>query len=136
MILRKLQIKLFPGTLIKRFKNNFSRKIFYLKQYEGTMKRIWGLELTIYGLKEAREVLRREYDKLNETLDAANIALSKKDLEAATKEALGKSITIKTQEIEEWKKKIDLSDETIKELESQVVGFREGLGLIEGLIRK
>lgn len=126
----KLRIKFFPGTIIKRFKSDFARKVFLLKQYEAVIKRIWGLELGLKNLKEGREVIRREYDKLTEDIDGATIAMNKAETQEA-KDALEKIIGTKRQEIEEWKKKIDLTDEQLENLDDQIEGFRDNLEKLE-----
>lgn len=126
----KLKVKFFPGSIIKRFKSDFARRVFLLKQYEGTVKRVWGLEFAIKGLKEGREVLRREYDKLTEDTDAAMVALANTESQEA-KQALEKAIEVKKREIEEWKQKIDLADESLEQVETQIDGYRDNLDKLE-----
>ena len=130
-MINKLRIKLFPKSLLKRFRSNFARTIFLLKQYEGTQKRIWGIELTIKGLRSAREILRREYDKMTEDISALTEILDKGQVTGEKKERTEELKAQKEKEIEEWKKKIDLSDETLKDLENQISSFRENLELLE-----
>ena len=126
----KLRIKFFPGTVLKRFKSDFARKVFLLKQYEATIKRIWGLELGLKSLQEGREIVRREYDKLTEDVDAATIAMEKAEVKE-TKEKFEGMIETKRREIEEWKKKIDQTDETLESLGDQIDGFRDSLEKLE-----
>ena len=130
-MINKLRIKFFPKFLLKRFKSKFARTIFLLKQYEGTQKRIWGIELTIKGLRSAREILRREYDKLNEDITALSAILDNSQVTGEKKQKTEELKSQKEKEIEEWKKKIDLSDETLKDLESQISSFRENLELLD-----
>lgn len=125
----KIRIQFFPKDIIKRFHSDFAKRLFFLKQYEGTVKRIWGLEFTQKGLRVGREDLRREYDKLNETLDAALVAIEK--AQGEEKDKLEKLIEIKKQEIEEWKKKIDLADQTLQELADQIDGYYTNLKQVE-----
>ena len=126
----KSRIKFFPGTVLKRFKSDFARKVFLLKQYEATIKRIWGLELGLKSLQEGREIVRREYDKLTEDVDAATIAMEKAEVKE-TKEKFEGMIETKRREIEEWKKKIDQTDETLESLGDQIDGFRDSLEKLE-----
>ena len=121
----------FPKFLIKRFRGDTAKKVFFLKQYEATVKRIWGLEFTIDSMRDAKEIVRREYDKLSETLDAAKAAYGKEDLGAEAKEGLEKLIETKSREIEEWKKKVDLSDDSIREVQNQVSAYYEQLPRLE-----
>ena len=134
-MIKKLKIMLFPGSYLRRFKSGFAKRIFFMKQYEATVKKIWGLEFARDGLKDAREILRREYDKLTEDIDAAKIAKDKAQ-EQATKDILDKSIETKTAEIEEWKKKVDLADETIQQVVDQIGGYYEQLPRLERAIRE
>ena len=132
---RKTKILFFPGSIIKRFTSSLAKRVFLLKQYEGTVKKVWGTEFVLKSMKEAREVVRREYDKLSEDVDAATIALNKNDAleipDKNVKESLEKAIETKKAEIEEWKKKVDLADETIGQLTDQIVGYRENLPRLE-----
>ena len=124
-----LWLKFFPNQLIKKIESAGAKRIFFLRQYEGTLKRVWGMEFAVEGLKDAREIVRREYDKLNETLDAAKIALTNNinNPDQSVKEKLEKGIETKAREIEEWKKKIDMSDESIKDTQDQIDAYYEQL---------
>ena len=124
-----LWLKFFPKQLIKKIESAGAKRIFFLRQYEGTLKRVWGMEFAVEGLKDAREIVRREYDKLNETLDAAKIALTNNvnNPDQSVKEKLEKGIETKAREIEEWKKKIDMSDESIKDTQDQIDAYYEQL---------
>ena len=124
-----LWLKFFPTQLIKKIESAGAKRIFFLRQYEGTLKRVWGMEFAVEGLKDAREIVRREYDKLNETLDAAKIALTNNvnNPDQSVKEKLEKGIETKAREIEEWKKKIDMSDESIKDTQDQIDAYYEQL---------
>lgn len=126
---------LFPGTLVSRMRNRLAKRVFLLRQYEGTVKRVWGTEFVLRDMKEAREVLRREYDKLKEDLEAAKVVLEenrkKEDPDKTIQEHFERTIETKSREIEEWKKKIDLSDETIRDLNVQLSGYQENLEKLE-----
>lgn len=123
-------IRFWPSMLVKRFENRISKRVFFLRQYEGTLKRVWGVEYSLKQMRNSRENLRREYDKLNETLDAAKIQLGNNN-QAENKEQTEKIIETKLKEIEEWKKRIDLADETITGMEDQIGGYREQLPELE-----
>lgn len=129
-----------PGRLIARFQNRNVKKLFFLRQYEATQKKIWGMEFAVNGLKEGREILRREYDKLTEDVDAATIARDnnekKEDADKDVREHLDKAIESKKREIEEWKKKVDMSDETITGVQDQIDAFHEQLPQLEKEIRR
>ena len=125
----------FPKRLLGRFKGKKARRMFFMKQYEATQKKIWGLEFVVTGLKGGKELVRREYDKLNEELDAAKILYknneAKQDPDKDLREKADKLIETRTKEIEEWKKKIDLSEETITQYQDQVDGLYEQLPKLE-----
>lgn len=128
-------IKFWPSRLVKRFQSNTNKRVFFLRQYEGTLKKVWGIEYSLKQMRNSRENLRREYDKLNEILDATKIALENNEKaekpDNNVKENCEKIIETKLKEIEEWKKRIDLADETIGNMEDQVSGYREQLPELE-----
>ena len=121
--------------MVKRFRNKKARRIFFLKQYEGTYKRIWGTEFVISRLREAREDIRREYDKLNEELDAAKITYNKNEgnsePDKTLRENFDKIIETKSKEIEEWKKRVDLTDKSIDETQIQIDSYYDQLPALE-----
>ncbi len=127
-------LRFYRGAFLKRFRSKRAKQMFFLRQYEGTQKKIWGMEFVVEGLKEGREGLRREYDKLNETLDASKIAYEKTEGEA--KEKLNQMVETKLREIEEWKKKIDMADETILQTQDQVDGLYDQLPKLEKIIKE
>lgn len=128
-------IRFWPSRLVKRFENRISKRVFFLRQYEGTLKRVWGVEYSLKQMRNSRENLRREYDKLNEVLDATKIAFENNEKsvnpDKDLKEKCEKIIEAKLKEIEEWKKRIDLADETITGMEDQIGGYREQLPELE-----
>ena len=120
-------LRFWPGRILKKFHSATARKVFFLKQYEANLKRIWGLEFAIKGLKDAREILRREYDKLTEDIDGAKVAAkandAKEDPDKTLRETFDKIIETKSREIEEWKKKVDLADEQIQNTQGEVDAY-------------
>ena len=119
-------IRFWPIRLAKRLSDNISRKLFLLEQYKGTQKRIWGLEYSIESLKEAREIVRREHDKITETIDAAKIAYEK-STEQSEKDKWSTAIEAKSKDLEEINKRIDLSDQSISETQDQIDSFYDHL---------
>ena len=114
--------------------------MFFVKQYEMSIRKIWGLQFALDGLKEGREILRREYDKLNEDLSAAKTAHGNNeklaDPDKTIREQMERVIETKSREIEEWKKRIDEADATNREVQSQVDGLFEQLPNLEKKIRE
>ena len=129
-----------PSILLKRFLGKSAKRVFFLRQYEATVKRIWGEEFVLEGFRDAREILRREYDKLNETLDAAKVALEnnekKEDPDKTLRETFEKMIETKSKEVEDWKRKIDDHDRGIKEVEERVSSYYEQLPNLEKKINE
>ena len=120
-------LKFIPNLIVSRLQGKTAKRVFFLRQYEGTVKRIWGEEFVLDGMRDGREILRREYDKLVETLDAGKAALLKPDIDSVSKENTEKLVEVKSKEIEEWTKKIDDHDKVIKEMEDRISSFYDNL---------
>lgn len=138
----KILIYLFPGMFLKFFKTKFYMRLQFLKEYEKMMQRIHKAVFIREKLKETREEIRREYDKVSEDLDATKIALDlnqkKENPDKTIKENLEKAIENKNQDITQLKIQIDQLDKQITEpggIEDTIASYRAILPLIERLIR-
>ena len=122
MITRFL-IRFFPSIIISRLSSSNYRRFHFVVEYKEALKRIYKGEFVGAVLKESREVLRREYDKLNEMLDATKVMLEK-TTDTQAREEIKKNIEAKEADIKEWKSKIDLMDETIRENSDNIASTR------------
>ncbi len=138
-MIRKLFIYLFRGTFLRFFKSEVYRSIQFVGEYEKMIQRINKGIFIREKLKEGREEIRREYDKINEDLDATKIAQEKNKDNSELKEKLDKLIEGKTKDIEQLKLQIDQLDKQISEpggVEETIESYRAILPLIERLVKK
>ncbi len=136
--IKRLATYFCPSILIKFFKSNNYNRLFFLGEYEKSVQRIKRGLFVRENLKNMREGIRREFDKITEDLDAVNIALGKATDEKV-KEQLKKAVEDKQRDIDQLKKQIDAIDAQITEpagLDEQITSQRAILPLIEKFIKE
>lgn len=142
-MITKLLIYLFPLSYLRFFRSKFYTRLYFVREYEKMVQLINKGTFVRERLMEFREEKRREYDKANESLDAAKIALSNNQQNPEpNKEVIGtleRMIEGKTKDIEQYKKQIDEFDKQIIEpggAEDLIASYRETLPLLEKMVRK
>ena len=119
-----------------RLRTPYQRKVFFLREYQEMVKRMWRGEFVREKKKEIREEIRREFDKANETIDALEIGLKKLGSDDPTRENVVKTIESKKKDLEQFKQQIDSLDNEINEVNELLKGYDEGLDLLKELINE
>ena len=139
----RLLMYFFPGVFIKFLKGKFYQRLQFIKEYEKMQQRINKSTFIRERLKDMREDIRRQYDKINEELDAIKIARERneklEDPDKTIRENLDKAEESKKKDIEQLKLQIDQLDKQINEpggVEDTIVSYRAILPLIERLIKQ
>lgn len=139
----RLIMYLFPGLFLKFFKTKFYMRLQFIKEYEKMMQRIHKAVFIREKIKETREEIRREYDRINEDLEASKLVMEnnakKEDPDKTIKEKMEKAVENKTQDINQLKTQIDQLDKQITEpggVEDTIASYRAILPLIERLVRE
>ena len=116
-----------PLRLLKRHTGHAARRMFYIREAVLAYNQLWKAEFFRDQKEELTEEIRREYDKANETLLAAEGRLDeenkKEDKDRIIKESLEKTIETKKLEIKQFKEQID-------HIEAEVKGYNEAIDSI------
>ena len=141
--MKRLFIYFFPNTFLWFLGTKFYTRLQFVGEYEKMVQRINKGVFIRAKLKETREDIRREYDKVNEDLEAIksaqvrNSALVEPNKDVT--DSLTKGIEGKTKDIEQLKLQIDQIDKQISEpggVEEQIQSYYAILPLIKELIKK
>lgn len=108
----------FPLKLVKRYTSKWARRMYFIREYEVANNQIFKAGFQLEQRRNLREEIRREYDKANETLNAAQGRLEtenvKQDPDKTIKESLAQTIETKKKEISQFKEQIDQIDAELK----------------------
>ena len=132
-LLNRFYLRFAPNKLLKQFSTDTERKAFFIGEYRLMLQRMWRGEFVGEKKKEIREGIRREYDKVNEDLDAVKVNLAK-ELEQSVRETLEKAAESKKQDIAQLKEQIDALNKEVLDIQELLSGYREGLELLESMI--
>ena len=132
--IKLLLLRLFPNAFLKRLSTDNRRRAFFVGEYQQMLQRMWRGEFVGAKKAEIREGIRREYDKVNEDLAIAQQALEIKKDDPVAIEGLNKIIEGKKKDIAQLKEQIDSLDKEVLELNDLLLGYREGLSLLQQMI--
>ena len=129
----KYFIAFFPLQYIKFYKSDACRILFHVREYGKVTVEIFKTLFLIAKFKEMREEIRREYDKANESVDAAKVALTNPSLVEEAKKQLEALKVAKEKDIENFKMQIDAIDMQIHGVDEKDGEERKAFGLEETL---
>mgnify|MGYP001596333384 CR=1 FL=1 len=135
-IINWIYLRIAPDRLLKYVSTDIERRAFFIREYQQMVHRMWRGEFVGAKKKEIREGIRREYDKINEDLEALRVASEKEGTSAEAKESLRKLMDNKERDIAQLKEQIDGLDKEVSDLNELLAGYREGLDLLKGLINE
>lgn len=141
--MKKILVYLFPSFFIWFMKTKVYTRFQFVGEYEKMTQRINKGVFIREKLKETREEIRREYDKVSEELDAITIAQERnsklEDPDKTVKDKLEANAESKKKDIEQFKLQIDQLDKQMSEpggIEDNIASYRAILPLIERLIKE
>ena len=133
-------VRFFPSHFLKKINSQMDRRIFFIREYEGMMRRIWKGEFVLKNRKGLREDIRRERDKSVELIDAAIIALEKNaarpEPDKTIKDNLESGIEKRKLDITQIEKQIDGIDGEIQEADKEIEALRSNLPLLEEMVNE
>ena len=128
----------FPNFLLKRLSNDSQRRVFFVREYQLMVQRMWRGEFIVAKKKEIREDIRRQYDKVKEDIENVKNALKieNEKLGTGTKEKIEERIGGKEKDIAQFKEQIDGLDKELMGVDELLKGYREGLELLKSIINQ
>ena len=138
MSLNWFYLRFIPSKILKHLSTDLQRRVFFIREYQQMVHRMWRGEFVMAKKKEIREDIRRQYDKTNEDLQAVKNAFNDegKKLNEETREKLQKGIEVKERDIAQFKEQIDSLDKEMLDLGELLKGYQEGLELLKSIINE
>src|SRR3990167_228496 len=133
-----LYLRIWPNKLLRYVSTDVKRRVFFIREYQQMVHRMWRGKFVMAKKKEIREDIRRQYDKTNEDLQAVKNAFNDegKKLNEETREKLQKGIEAKDRDIAQFKEQIDALDKEMSDLGELLKGYQEGLKLLKSIINQ